>query len=251
MALKQNPRLIQLNKEVIWELAVDMCKVLQESMSRRDNKRIPISEDFPARLSQTYDYVIPRTKAEIELRIFWSVQELSYQESVKLREGSLQCPSVLMGGALEVMSDVPMRDVTRSHMHLYLCPSETPESLIEASKKLTFVKRVYSTLLHEITHASEWGKAEDYPEGYGTAYLNHEWEVRANARQIAEEVVQKFRDVSTFSKRPASELLDSILSSNSRFARIYPQLTDKNKRKLLQYVAREVEEFDDVYESLE
>ena len=253
-SLQKNPRLIQIDKAAIWEMATRMCAALHDVMSSSSrDKNKPIGEDPPPNglLSRVFEYKLPRTREMVEFRIFWQVQDISFAQYKKLLSGDLMCPNALMGGALELEAGSQQHNMLRSHIHLFLCPVETRESLAKDSKKKHFIDQVYETLIHEITHASEYGRpGDDYSDQDPKNYYNQPWELRAHVRQIAEEVVKRFREVEPYSTRTRTDLLDSILNANKRFQRVYPNLTAANKKKLLQLVARELEEYRDLNDLL-
>jgi hypothetical protein len=134
-----------------------------------------------------------------------------------------------------------------------------------AGSSREFKKDVYEFLLHELTHASEYAAADSGPAKYETprsgggkaAYYNHPWELRAHARQIAEEVIEQYEHqirVDKARKRMGKkvklprdrlgpgDVLDLYLESSERFSRMWNHLTEENQKKLIQYVARELQE---------
>lgn len=281
--MRPNPRLIQLNKGEIRTVTSRFCNAIAAEAKEYLRKH-PGEGDVPLALLEDRFYVNRifevenfRTKRGFDLHLRADEDEMPTKQIRDLQEGvEMHCPSDVMGGHLEVEDDVHRAYSQTIQMHL--CPLLTVEGLTSvdiAYESAAFQDEVYSFLLHEMTHASEHGKPRNYKtvadkphipkEQKGTLkeYLNHPWEVRANARQIAYELVKAWRSGLRPTREkedgryrkvpgevqellddnvPVTEILDLLLWDVKKYHKVWPHLTKANRKKLMQLLVRELQE---------
>jgi len=134
------------------------------------------------------------------------------------------CETEITGGALileESMGHEGRKLTVPSAIQINLCPLLTlndlanmPVSFLPAADPTgEFLRDLYSLLLHELTHAMEFGAPKNYslPDSEGARemyegsttgsfgskkdYLNHPWEVRAKSREIGDSIVKWWQTV--------------------------------------------------------
>lgn len=282
MTLRRNPRLIQLDTKWIRNIAQSWCKAIaKEAEDALQSADFAGWEDEPLALlaehpvwGREYE-VATRTKGRekkgIRFRLHLEPAPLSPSAQRHVADGGdLSCnPGTIVGGHIQAWEGVRMRDLALFSITVEVCPTTTLGLLSAAGASKKFQDDVYSVLIHELTHASEFGAPDEQKVAYSTPkeggskadYYNHPWELNAHARQIANEVLEQYeyqrkvdraralrkragQKVPKLSRDKLSpgEVLDLYLEVSPVFNRVWPHLTKANQKRLLQMVAREVQE---------
>jgi hypothetical protein len=277
--LRQNPRLIPLDRKTIREIADSWCKEISKETERalksvkffglEEEPLALFDDDLPA-WERTYEIATltkGREYPSIKFKLRLAPTRVSREIQQHIADGGeVSCsPGQPVGAHIQAWAGVPMRDMRQFVITVEMCPTTTLELLRHAGESREFKKDVYEYLLHEITHASEHGAVDAGSAKYETpktgggeaAYYNHPWELRAHARQIAEDVIGDYEHqirVDKARKRTGKKVqlprdslgpgavLDLYLEVSERFSRVWPHLTPENQKKLIQYVARELQE---------
>lgn len=281
--MKPNPRLIPINKGAIRTITSTFCYVIAREAKLYLKEHPEVDDTTPLALledrfyaNRTFEVENHRTKRGFDLHLRAEEAGLSEEELDALLVGAeLSCSSDIMGGHLAVSGDVHL--AYQQKMVVNLCPVQSIGGLTNvdnAYDAAAFQNDLFSLLLHEMTHASEHGLpkgyktiARDAPEdvkGTEAEYQNHPWEVRANARQIANAVVTAWRNGlrprglrrSTGEVRKlldAGATVENVLEAmrwgeidgfreEARFQRAWEHYTPANRRKLLQLIVRQLQE---------
>jgi hypothetical protein len=290
VAVRPNARLIPINKGAVRTLTSTFCGViareaklyLKEHPGEGETPLALLEDRFYA--NRTFEVENHRTKRGYDLDLRAEEASMPQSQINDLLAGvEMHCPGDIMGGHLAVGEDV--HTAYRQEMVVNLCPLLTVEALTlvdVAYEAAAFQEDMYSLLLHELTHASEYGQPKNYKtvaadapanqaKGTEKEYLNHPWEVRANARQIAAAVVATWKKASRPvrvkrggkyvkdeglipSMLASGYTLDDVISGmrwgdeglemreEKRFNRVWKHYTAANKKKLLQLIVRELQE---------
>lgn len=247
--MKKNPRLIPVDLEAIAALSEKYVRVISQE-AKEMVERYPSATKLPI---GALDIVFPKVTVDIEnlrrgatpkfltIDIYTEYKRFGSKELEALQEGaSFYCDADIVGGAVS--------SYTRRTKLVTVkwCSGLTLKQLSLAGKRVT--KEVKEVLVHEMTHASEYGEAQRYPEGVTMSlgkdprYYNHPWELRAFSRQVALEVENEYVADRIAGENLSEDIMFIIRFFSPTYRRIEKYLTPKSEKKLIQLVTRYLDE---------
>ena len=263
--MRKNPRLIPLDMEAIQFTSEKYVKEIAKE-ARRLMGRYPrtvheplgvLSVNFPVVVAQMENQRRGPGSGLMIVEIATDFDFFDATQIQELREGTkFSCRHDIVGGSYE-----PTAHPRRKRVNVQWCPALTLALVAVADESPGVITEVRDVLWHEITHASEFGGvADDYPQvsesgkeraqalGQDARYYNHPWELRAFARQIAQEAEREYRKQrrQKITAKYTGDTLESdirwILDDIPKYRRVSKYLTTRNHKKLIQLVVRHLDE---------
>lgn len=259
--LRQNPRLIPLAEGQILTMAREYLSVIAEEARHNAVKYPKAAEEQIGYLDlklPVVDAVVDnkrrgagKAESRFMVRLYTHYHRYNLEEIRAIGQGaSWNCGDDIPGASISQTNSRHIREIT-----VELCSSLTLRDLQFADSSTGMLKRLVHVLLHEMTHASEVGKPQNYPSPIGSLplskdprYYNHPWEVRAYATTIARAAEKEYRRQRRMkiTAKYTGDTLESdlrwILEDIPEYNRIMRHLTPANQKKVLQLVVRHLDE---------
>lgn len=212
---------------------VDVYKFKISKFLREARNRVPINKELVENLSnEISEKIIENAKENINKSVKDIATEINYHKLLKLENVKKESINVyVLISSFYSEEDSFISDAYTGNMedgrNINICLNEKFSAKDFLENKEYFKYALTSCLIHEMTHAIDIDKKENYSEKGDEIYFNSEKELKAIVNEI-------IRDIELKNIENVSKNLIEILKFNDVYQHVFRFLNDDGKKYILQ-----------------